>query len=86
LFSSSKKSLFISGAHYLTPACACAKTSTHRHLQKIGNGLMKGNFSSPVPFYPLPHNKGDYHYTPYSRPVKQKQGRFCLFYAKKGKN
>jgi len=32
---------------------------------------MKGNFSSPVPFYPLPPDKGDYHYTLYSRTVKE---------------
>jgi len=74
-----------SGAHYLTPACACAKTSAHRHLQKIGNGLMVDNFSSSVPFYPLPPDKGDYHYTLYSRTVKKNRGRFCLFMQKRKK-
>jgi len=36
---------------------------------------MKGSFSSPVPFYPLPPSKGNYHYTPYSRTVKENQGK-----------
>jgi hypothetical protein len=74
-FFPSKKLLIFCGAHYLTPACAFAKTSAHRHLQKIGNGLMKGNFSSPVPFYPLPPDKGNYHYTLYSRTVKKNRGK-----------
>jgi hypothetical protein len=74
-FFPSKKSFIFCGAHYLTPACAFAKTSAHRHLQKIGNGLMKGSSSSPVPFYPLPPDKGDYHYTLYSRTVKENRGK-----------